>query len=383
MKRFMMTIVIVLFVGGLGFGQLPLSDVPANHWGYEAVKYLLEAGIVSGMPDGTYQGNQPGTRYQIATYIYRTIEYMKSSLPYLKAEDLAGFSKELNSMRALVDSVAQNAENIGSQYQKLQSQINSLSGDSSELSTLKTTLSSHDSRLNSLENAQSSNRSTLSSLQGTTSGLSSKISSLEGQIRGFDSDIASVKNSVTGMNQNFSDYDRRVKSVESLLGGVNVLELKSSVSKNTDSISAMQGTFNAMNAKLGSLEDIGASNSSRLGTLESSLSAQKLQVSNMSRSFDSLGTQVENMSADYESFKGDILPKVSKNSSDVLTNSRRIQEIDLKFDATIQEFNGKLGLPTWLGVGGVVLGAAGVGVGVYSLIYAQSLNKKLEAFMAE
>ena len=177
------------------------------------------------------------------------------------------------------------------------------------------------------------------------------------------------------MNQNFSDYDRRVKSVESLLGGVNVLELKSTVSKNTDTISAMQGTVNGMSSALGNLENDIASNSSRLGTLESSLSAQKLQVSNMSKSFDSLGTQVENMSADYESFKGDILPKVSKNSSDVLTNSRKIQELDLKIDATAQELNGKLGLPTWLGVGGVVLGAAGIGFGVYTYLQLTNVIK--------
>ena len=247
-----------------------------------------------------------------------------------------------------------------------------MSGDSGEVTSLKSAISNHDSRLSSVENMQSSLRNDVNSMQGTTSGLSSKVSNLENQIRGFDSDIASLRNSITAMNQNFSDYDRRVKSAESLLGGVNVLELKSNVSKNADTVAAMQGTVNNMSSKLGTIEQDIASNSSRLGTLESSLSAQKLQISNMSKSFDSLGTQIENMAADYESFKGDILPKVSKNSSDVLTNSRKIQELDLKIDATAQELNGKLGLPTWLGVGGVVLGAAGVGFGIYT--YLQLTN---------
>ncbi len=96
----------------------------------------------------------------------------------------------------------------------------------------------------------------------------------------------------------------------------------------------------------------------------------------MSKRFDELGTKIENMSGDYESFKGDILPKVSKNSSDIITNNRRIQELDLKVDATAKEFDKKLGLPTWLGVGGVVLGAAGVGLGVYTYIQLADAIKK-------
>jgi len=376
MKKFVLTIFVVFIVGVMTFGQLPLKDVPPNHWAYEAVKYLLEAGVVSGMPDGTYQGNQPATRYQVAVYIYRTVEYLKSSLPYLTAEDMAGFTKELDSLRSLVDSVAQNAEEMGSQYQQLKNQLNAMGSDTGEVSSLKTSLASHDSRIMQLENNYSSMKSNMSSVQGTVSGLSSKVSSLESQIRGFDSDIASVKNSVTNLNQEFSDYDRRLKNAESLLGGVNVLELKSSVSKNTDSVSQMQGQVSSMNTKVGQLEDSVSSNSSRLGTLESSLSAQKLQVSNMSKRFDELGTKIENMSGDYESFKGDILPKVSKNSSDIITNNRRIQELDLKVDATAKEFDKKLGLPTWLGVGGVVLGAAGVGLGVYTYIQLADAIKK-------
>ncbi len=33
-----------------------MSDVPSNHWAYDAVNTLVAAGLIQGYPDGTYQG---------------------------------------------------------------------------------------------------------------------------------------------------------------------------------------------------------------------------------------------------------------------------------------------------------------------------------------
>ncbi len=43
------------------------NDVPTNHWAQDAVKQVAEAGIIRGFNDGTYQGEQPLSRYQMAT----------------------------------------------------------------------------------------------------------------------------------------------------------------------------------------------------------------------------------------------------------------------------------------------------------------------------
>lgn len=34
----------------------PFPDVPANHWAYEAVNTLKEAGLLRGYPDGRFRG---------------------------------------------------------------------------------------------------------------------------------------------------------------------------------------------------------------------------------------------------------------------------------------------------------------------------------------
>lgn len=59
-------------------------DVPRGHWAYEALDKLAKAGIVEGLPDGTYGGNKSMTRYEFAVAIARLL----NRIP--KGGDLAG-----------------------------------------------------------------------------------------------------------------------------------------------------------------------------------------------------------------------------------------------------------------------------------------------------
>jgi hypothetical protein len=49
-------------------------DVPQNHWAYNAINKLSQAGIIEGMPNGTYMGNKPMTRYEFAVAIARILD---------------------------------------------------------------------------------------------------------------------------------------------------------------------------------------------------------------------------------------------------------------------------------------------------------------------
>lgn len=51
----------------------PFMDVPLNHWAYDAVGQLAARGVLSGYPDGTYKGNQPTTRYEMASALARAL----------------------------------------------------------------------------------------------------------------------------------------------------------------------------------------------------------------------------------------------------------------------------------------------------------------------
>lgn len=79
MKRlFSMLIILTLVVGLLGGGSvfaedaLEFSDLPDTHWSYPYVKYMVDNGIVTGYPDGTFRPNDPFSRAAFATLLYKS-----------------------------------------------------------------------------------------------------------------------------------------------------------------------------------------------------------------------------------------------------------------------------------------------------------------------
>lgn len=49
------------------------SDVPIGHPFYEAVQWAADNGITTGFPDGTFRPNDPATRAQLVTFLYRAL----------------------------------------------------------------------------------------------------------------------------------------------------------------------------------------------------------------------------------------------------------------------------------------------------------------------
>lgn len=65
---------LVLVLAPLASAQGYYKDVPANHWAAPAVNALSDQGILLGNPDGTFDGNQPVTRYEMAVMLYRVLQ---------------------------------------------------------------------------------------------------------------------------------------------------------------------------------------------------------------------------------------------------------------------------------------------------------------------
>ena len=62
-------------VSAPAFAANPFMDVPMNSWAYDAVEQLHSRGIVSGYPDGSFKGNKPITRYEMASLVARAMAY--------------------------------------------------------------------------------------------------------------------------------------------------------------------------------------------------------------------------------------------------------------------------------------------------------------------
>lgn len=73
-------------------------DVPANHWAYEYVTRLKQAGILTGYPDGNFVGDRMMTRYEFAAIVYRAIMAGAAANPSLNKDGtLDRLAKEFSS----------------------------------------------------------------------------------------------------------------------------------------------------------------------------------------------------------------------------------------------------------------------------------------------
>jgi hypothetical protein len=56
------------------------ADVPVDHWAYDAVQQLADAGIIEGYPDYTFKGQRAMSRYEMATVIARCGEWVDKKI---------------------------------------------------------------------------------------------------------------------------------------------------------------------------------------------------------------------------------------------------------------------------------------------------------------
>ena len=92
----------------------PFSDVPADHWAYDAVSQLAADGVIEGYGDSTFQGNKNITRYEMAQMVAKAMAKKdvsaadKAMIDKLAAE----FSEELNNLGVRVANLEKHADNV-------------------------------------------------------------------------------------------------------------------------------------------------------------------------------------------------------------------------------------------------------------------------------
>ncbi|VBB05156.1 Hypothetical protein LUCI_0363 [Lucifera butyrica] len=93
----------------------PFADVSPDDWAYGAVKQLAQAGLIDGYGDGTFRGNKPVTRYEMAQLIARAMYRSdkanaeeKAMLDRLSVE----YKDELESLGVRLENVERNTAGV-------------------------------------------------------------------------------------------------------------------------------------------------------------------------------------------------------------------------------------------------------------------------------
>ncbi|MGN8833654.1 S-layer homology domain-containing protein [Selenomonas montiformis] len=93
----------------------PFSDVPRDHWAYEAVSDLVNQGIINGYDDETFKGDRAITRYEMAQMVGKAMANQENASDHdrmmirrLSTE----FARELTSLGARVDNLEKHADMV-------------------------------------------------------------------------------------------------------------------------------------------------------------------------------------------------------------------------------------------------------------------------------
>lgn len=88
LQALLLTALMVWTLAVPAVGANPFFDVPEDHWAYDAVEYLAEAGLIEGYPDGTFSGSRNFTRYEMALVFARIVARFEQYIDQLVAEGI-------------------------------------------------------------------------------------------------------------------------------------------------------------------------------------------------------------------------------------------------------------------------------------------------------
>jgi len=103
----------LLVAMGQGASATPFSDVPANHWAYQAIQSLAADGLVEGYPDGKFKGDRPLSRYEMAVLVARVIAKVQANgAGYASKADLDKLQKLIDALKDELDSLGVRVTNV-------------------------------------------------------------------------------------------------------------------------------------------------------------------------------------------------------------------------------------------------------------------------------
>lgn len=126
-----------LAASGPAQAQGKFPDVPPEHWAYQAVEDLANAGLVLGYPDGKFLGKRTLTRYEMATIVKRIVDNLgeRTTQPPTTGNPTPGVSPEqFAEVRRLVDELKVELTVIGTDLNAVKAQLDALGMD---VATLK------------------------------------------------------------------------------------------------------------------------------------------------------------------------------------------------------------------------------------------------------
>jgi chromosome segregation ATPase len=377
-------LLVFLIVSILSFASF--KDVPVNRWAYDAVNELSKLGIVSGMPDGTFQGNQAMTRYQVAVALYRLMQNIQDRIDKAISGS-ANVEKIREQVLTLSDLVSTALNKIDS-LSSLKDNVQVLSNDVSELKTslvnLKDDMKNFTFEFAQVKNLANDNLKKITTLEEKLNNLSNNnlIEKINSDISVLKTDLNSKADKTT-VEQLFKNISELSTKVDSLSGDISVLrtDLKTvskksdeQIAKINDTIASIQQLLNQTETKISSLEEYVANNyktlDSRIAALSGDFSQLKVDyesyAANTSKKIDSLNSSLNQIDEKLSTFEAKVtdLEGLKNDYNSFKTNTEQnLNELNVK----IQNIEEETSKPNALPIVSLILSIIAAGISAFVL----------------
>jgi hypothetical protein len=147
MRILFATLALVMVMGTSAFAASAYDDVPTDHWAYNALDYLTDAGVLEGYPGGFFKGDRTLTRFEFAQAIARLLDTIEQG----------GGSEDIKVMAdSLRAEFSDQLSQLNNTVSDLSNEVNDMTG---RVNDLESTVAGHDSRIADMEKKVSSMRS--------------------------------------------------------------------------------------------------------------------------------------------------------------------------------------------------------------------------------
>ncbi len=395
-------LVVVLTLAAFVYAQ-SFSDVPVNHWAYEAVTTLSKLGIISGMPDGTFQGNNPMTRYQVAVALKKLMDYLTQQIEKTtSAGDLQNVIKRLSTIEDLVSTamtkVQKNSEQIAASDQTLQTvlaEISNLKATIVDIAQVKrdmpTMIAASENKMMTMYNQLSAK---VSAVEKSVSDLQAQISSqvlaqLKGNIDAINANVSSISGKVDSLSARIDAVAKSVDQVK--VDAVALSKRVDAVESNIQTLLTLRKSFTDLEARVATLESKLASDVDSLkkaltttsNQLDARLSLVEGQVASLATDVEKLKKDVADatqaakkvsvLEGNVGTLAGQVVSlnqKVSQNEQDIAAVKKTVDGKPWKTDieAATVEFSKKIDDVYNFALIGILVGAVGAVLGVLGMM---------------
>lgn len=175
-----------------------MSDVQSGHWAAEAVRVLNAKGLLTGFPDGTFRGNAPVTRYQMALILYRVMMNGTLSSPAankaLSAEDYGtiarGYVDVAEEMRQIQEQMSVLSGTVAAQGQQIKDQGDALTTMGTRQAEFSSQLTLLDNKVSVLDN---NTNVRLTGIEQSNAGLAARVQALTDRLDAMNTQLASAQ----------------------------------------------------------------------------------------------------------------------------------------------------------------------------------------------